>query len=776
MRTFKGPERTPGSMGMACMKMLIVAFTFLLGSVSVARAAAPAKLTTLHAIHALSNDEAAHALPVAFESTVTYYRNPDSDLFVQQNDEAIYVYFKQFAGLVPGDRVLVEGRTQGSFRPVVTLLGHGNPPRPVAATFDQLIQQQLVCRRVVVHAVVHSADLVWGKSAQHIFLQMLVDGGYIDAEVNNEDANSLKGLLDAQVEVTGVVATKFDGKKQGVGVAIWVQNIADVKILQPAAAGPESLPLTPLDQVLSASHVHDLTQRVRVQGTITYYQPGSSLALQSGEKSLWISTLTDIPMQVGDLADVTGFPDARNGFLTLTHSEVRDLQVKAPVVPHPVTWREVGAGSRAFDLVSVEGRLLFAVREASQDEYVLVSDGHLLSAIYRLPNPSAMLVPPPLKPVPLGSKVRITGISMYYSSDPFNGPLDSDMLLRSTDDIAVIAGAPWLSIRNLMALLALMVILVFTIGAWGWAAERKARRQTAALANMEQQRSRILEDINGSRPLTEIIEQIAALVSFALKGAPCWCQVADGAQLGNCPEELASLRVVRSEIPAHNGSPLGTVFAAFHSLTKPADNESEALSSAAALAALAIETRRLYSDLLHRSEFDLLTDIHNRFSLDKHLDAEIDYARNNAGIFGLIYIDLDEFKQVNDLYGHQVGDLYLQEVALRMKRQLRSIDFLARLGGDEFAVLVPAVHNRAAAEEIALRLERCFDEPFPVEGYVLHGAASVGLALFPEDGATRDSLLSASDAAMYVSKHIKKNTAKVTSDQEDTPLSPIDRA
>src|SRR5208337_1286468 len=137
--------------------------------------------------------------------------------------------------------------------------------------------------------------------------------------------------------------------------------------------------------------------------------------------------------------------------------------------------------------------------------------------------------------------------------------------------------------------------------------------------------------------------------------------------------------------------------------TPPHDSEPEALSVGARLATLAIETRRLYTDLRRRSEFDMLTDIHNRFSLEKYLDAQIEEAREKAGVFGLIFIDLDEFKQVNDIYGHQAGDMYLQEVALRMKRQLRSHDMLARLGGDEFAVLVPMVRNRAEADEIAQR-------------------------------------------------------------------------
>ncbi len=177
---------------------------------------------------------------------------------------------------------------------------------------------------------------------------------------------------------------------------------------------------------------------------------------------------------------------------------------------------------------------------------------------------------------------------------------------------------------------------------------------------------------------------------------------------------------------------------------------------AAALSALAIETQHIYSDLRHRSEFDLLTDTHNRFSLDKHLDILMEEARQNAGIFGLIYVDLDDFKHVNDLFGHQVGDLYLQEVSLRMKRQLRSHDLLARLGGDEFAALVPVVRNRAEVEEIAHRMERSFDEPFVIAAYTIQGSASVGIAVYPEDGANKDSLLSTADAAMYVAKPTKR--------------------
>jgi diguanylate cyclase (GGDEF)-like protein len=543
-----------------------------------------------------------------------------------------------------------------------------------------------------------------------------------------------------------------------------------------------------MDTIVAGYRMRDLTARIRVHGTITYYQPGVAVVLQDGAKSLWIATETSDPLQIGDVADATGFPDVHDGFLNLVRGEIQDSHVQAPIAPLPATWQSLTLGGNTYiahiyDLVSIEGQVVTEAREASQDEYVLISDGHQFSAIYRHSDKASLIPLPEMKMIPLGSKVRVSGICILENSNPFNGPVPFNILLRSFDDITVVAKPPWLNIPNLTRMVILLLLVVIAFGAWGAVLMRKVHRQTTVMAahaeaeaSLERRRSRILEDINGSRPLAEILEEIAELVSFKLDGAPCWCQIADGARLGNCPPELTALRIVREEIPARSGKPLGTLFAAPDPLAKPGANESEALSMGAGLATLAIETRRLYSDLRHRSDFDLLTDVHNRFSLDKYLDRQIDEARQNAGIFGLIYIDLDEFKQVNDVCGHQVGDLYLQEVALRMKRQLRSRDMLARLGGDEFAALVPVVRSRAEIEEIAQRLERCFDEPFAVEGFVLHGSASVGIAVYPEDALTKDGLLSAADAAMYKTKNTKKQSGQAPASRQNPILTPEDRA
>ena len=348
-------------------------------------------------------------------------------------------------------------------------------------------------------------------------------------------------------------------------------------------------------------------------------------------------------------------------------------------------------------------------------------------------------------------------ICAIFSSSPFFHDLRSRTLHPPPEDIAVLAGKGWKSTHNLMELTWFFLVVALAVGMCGWYLEYKDRRQIISLAYVEHRRSSILEDINHSRPLAGILERITELVSMRLNGAACWCQVADGATLGNHPRQLstATLRTVEHPIASRSGPPLGAIYAAFPARAKPGALEQKTLIMGAELATLAIETSRLYSDLVHRSEFDQLTDVPNRFSMQKALDALIQNARQSAAIFGVIYIDLNEFKQVNDVYGHLTGDLYLQEVARRMKSQLRPGDTLARLGGDEFTVLVSKVHNRAEVEEIAMRLEGCFAEPFIAEEFAVYGSASVGIALYPEDANSADGLLSAADAAMYVAKNTR---------------------
>ena len=753
------------------MKRLILTITVLFAYASAAWAVPPGTLTSLRAIHALTNAEASKGLPVAFQATVTYYRGYERTLFVQDGDAAIYISYPNDLKLVPGDRVLVQGKTQKSFNPIVradhiALLRHGALPKPEPASFDQMIRAETDCKLVTVHARIRTADRTLSLVAPVHFmrLQLLMEGGYFNANVDSDEVDVLESLLDAEVELTGVASEEFDSKMNETGILIHIQSLSDVRIIKRADSSPWSLPVTPMDRVITVFHRSDFSSRVRVHGTITYYLPGSAVVLQDGAKSIWIATMTRKPLRVGDAADATGFPDNHDGFLNLEHGEVRDTLTPAPVTPLAATWETMSpkgydSPGHHDDLVSIEGRVETEVREASQDELVLAADGKLFSAIYHHPDNPV----PSTRVIPLGSNVRVTGICVLEHSNAFTAHVPFNILLRSYDDIVIVARPSLINTRNLLLVLGLLLVVVFVVIARGWALEHKVRRQTAVMsalreaeAELERCRSSILEDINGSRPLAEILEEIAAMVSSTLEGAPCWCEVADGARLGSYPQDPQNLRIVLAEIPARSGPALGTLYAGLDPQTPPLGRETVTLQNGARLATLAIETRRLYTDLRRRSEFDLLTDIPNRFALEKFMELQIGEARLSGRIMGLIYIDLDKFKPINDTYGHHVGDLFLQAVAKRMSRQLLGGDMLARLGGDEFAALVSLRHGRADLDKIVARLEHCFDDPFVVGGYLLNGEASIGFALYPEDGVTKDSLLSAADAAMYETKHSKR--------------------
>ena len=740
-------------------------------AIQIKTAQAPTEpITSLAVLHAMDNAQASHAYRVAFEAVVTYYRRGNRDLFVQDGPDSIYVDATPGLNLAFGDRVLVTGRTNASFKPEIEadsiqFLRRDEAPAAIPATFREMISGIRDTRRVVAHGTVVSANLMHDSGSEKLYLQVQMDGGMMDAEApwdgtRPDGWTKPEDLLDAEVELTGTTSGKFDYKVQLTGILLRVPSLSGVRILKPAAVAASALPVTPMDRIIRMVDEKGHMRRVRIRGTVTYYQPGAALVLQEGAKSLWVVTQYEQPLGIGRHADVTGFPATHDGSLALNRGAIADVGGWAPVAPKPLTATELNEGLHAFDLVSVEGQVLMAVRDEGQDQYVLVSNGHLFSAVLRHPAKDQESSLPPFRQVAMGSTVRVTGICVVENGDRYLGHVAFEVLMRSGDDIATIRGPSPLTVKNLILVVVFLLVVILAVAARQWLVERQVRRQAAELAQVEQRRSRILEEINSAKPLDEILEKILALVEFRLRGVRCWCDLTDGSKHGMEPEESgreAANRLRRIAFPfsAPGGAPLGILYAAFEPGEDPDPTEQSTLAMAAALVTLALETRRLYSDLVYRSEFDLLTETHNRFSFERHLGEILSGQAVAHRSFGLIYVDLDDFKLINDQYGHKVGDMYLQAAAARMKSRIRPSDRLARIGGDEFALVVSDVVRREDVMEIASRIKECFDMPFSLEPYMLEGTASLGIAFYPEDGSTKDDLLNAADAAMYVEKNAK---------------------
>ncbi len=151
----------------------------------------------------------------------------------------------------------------------------------------------------------------------------------------------------------------------------------------------------------------------------------------------------------------------------------------------------------------------------------------------------------------------------------------------------------------------------------------------------------------------------------------------------------------------------------------------------------------------HLARHDPLTDLPNRHTLRERLDLMLELAAQQKGNFAVVYLDLDRFKPVNDLYGHAAGDALLIEVSRQILAALQPIDTLARIGGDEFVMLLA---GDAQPEKVSIAVAHIIEMlhmPFHIEGYRIEIGASVGISLYPHDGATADSLLRAADTAMY---------------------------
>jgi len=167
-------------------------------------------------------------------------------------------------------------------------------------------------------------------------------------------------------------------------------------------------------------------------------------------------------------------------------------------------------------------------------------------------------------------------------------------------------------------------------------------------------------------------------------------------------------------------------------------------------------SKRKSEQLHHQAHHDLLTGLPNRSSLMLRLEEML--ARTSANPFALLLLDLDRFKEVNDTFGHQAGDVLLRQIGPRLRGVLRASDVLARLGGDEFALLLPET-GAAAAVGVAEKLLHALDEPFGVDGYEFQIGGSIGIASFPVDGLSPTDLMRRADVAMYAAKRANLGTA-----------------
>ncbi len=220
----------------------------------------------------------------------------------------------------------------------------------------------------------------------------------------------------------------------------------------------------------------------------------------------------------------------------------------------------------------------------------------------------------------------------------------------------------------------------------------------------------------------------------------------------------AGQHLISYPICTAHGAPIGVIDVLSNDGPLATAECHEAILTVADLASIALEQRRRQSMLSYQAQYDPLTHLPNRYELKARVHRALGQARRNGHMVGLLYIDLDRFKQVNDTLGHSVGDALLREVAGRFETCLRQTDTLARMGGDEFAAVLTELTDTAGATRVAQKLMAALQRPFEIANFSLVITTTIGIAMYPNDGSEAGTLLRNADAALYRAKEREHGT------------------
>jgi diguanylate cyclase (GGDEF)-like protein/PAS domain S-box-containing protein len=209
-------------------------------------------------------------------------------------------------------------------------------------------------------------------------------------------------------------------------------------------------------------------------------------------------------------------------------------------------------------------------------------------------------------------------------------------------------------------------------------------------------------------------------------------------------------------IMSSRGDVLGAFGMYYNHPALPNEEESNDLKSAARLAGIVMERDQAQKRIRTLAYTDELTGLSSRAAFYQHIEEITKAFRRHNRRFGLLYVDLDDFKRVNDSLGHDAGDLLLKIIARRLENTCREIDFVARLSGDEFCILVEELEDDYAAD-VARRCLAAIARPLELSSRKLTPACSIGIAHYPDDGEDLSALLKAADTSLYAAKENGKN-------------------
>ncbi len=729
-------------------------------------------LTTIGAVAERQLDGVSQGVPVSLRAEVTYVDAEWRLLFVRDATGSIFVLLPpKLSNLRAGDLVEISGKTArgdvGSniVDPQIRVIGNlpTSTPRKVALA---AIERGLAdSDYVLTEGVIRPGPSIW-----HHTSLTLVDGDFSAPIIIYGGPNpAAQALIGARVWVQGVAGVRLDDSRRAIGYQLFVQSIDGVRPEDPQWHDMFESPAIPISRALTCDVNQRFLSPLHIRGAVLWKGVGA-LIVGDGSGSIELHTTGDPDVPRGAIVDVVGFPHVENDAVTLQDARTRVVSTPPmpSVIPIRITAADALGARRDGDTVRISGKVIRQSGNGSNNHVLLEDNGMQVELVISAIGQSGDFVT--FTP---GTVLDSWGVLRRVRHR--NERMDSVQILLDSPSQIVIRGRT-VNWPLLGALLFVMTILSVI----GWNVQlRRALRAKVGLLRMQMEHEIQLESRYG-----RLVERnLAAVFSWRPSGEITHCNQAFARMLGYDSPQQVTGRSYWSLLAADEHSSVslamrggavngletsllncnGQKLALLENITRVEDESGVYFETIAADITQSkhdrIELRRARDAAQKQSEVDALTGLPNRRRFTQLVSQNIETRGVEKHPMALQFLDLDGFKEINDTYGHMVGDLLLKEVGERLRSLLRTGDELCRVGGDEFAILLTHSESVADPGKVTSALLGGFEEPFRVADQQIRVSGCIGISSFPRPALDYTSLLQQADSAMYVAKRIGRNQA-----------------
>ena len=487
-------------------------------------------LTTALGVRGLTVEQAQQPQRVHLRGTVTFFDEDLFSRFIQDDTAGIYLQASPLTpALHPGQVVEIEGiSSPGEFAPIVVpeqvrVVGAAPLPAAKRVTYEEIASGTEDSQFVEITGVVRSVQLL--EKSQYYLLEVTTGEGRLSVYVRQLPVMRPEELPDSTVRVRGVCSTLFNHQRQLFAIRLMVPQPEDLVVETPASSEPYALASRPIGSLLQFDPRESFGHRVKIAGTVTYYEPGRLIYLEEGGQGVEVRTREFVPLQVGDRIEALGFVSQGKYTPYLQDAIYRKTGSQPPVQPFPVTADEVLKGKQDCRLIQLTATLLDRPLQGSE-RHLILKDGGVIFHAY-LPQAGGRDA---FAGLVNGSRVSVTGVITIEPGEWQAGEewraKSFQVALRSAADIAVLQLPPWWTLQRLLWMAGGLGLAA--LAAFGWVAVlgRRVTERTRQLEvqilerqraerrrEIEQERARVAHDLHDDlgAGLTEV-NMLSALV------------------------------------------------------------------------------------------------------------------------------------------------------------------------------------------------------------------------------------------------------------------------